>query len=148
MPSVLVVLRAGGPEVSPVMATSGDGVVKTAKASAAAGSGQTTEAAPTGEWPGALAPAPARSVVGGAGGDGLAVAALPGRPKASIDDPSIAGFGRQLHPMDCSCSECGGGDARQRRAVLARVGTAAAEGDWRKTVQQYGLAEAEALARG
>ena len=25
---------------------------------------------------------------------------------------------------------------------------AAAEGDWRKTVQQYGLAEAEALARG
>ena len=30
----------------------------------------------------------------------------------------------------------------------ARVGTAAAEGDWRKTVQQYGLAEAEALARG
>ena len=26
--------------------------------------------------------------------------------------------------------------------------TAAAEGDWRKTVQQYGLAEAEALARG
>ena len=30
----------------------------------------------------------------------------------------------------------------------AHVGTAAAEGDWRKTVQQYGLAEAEALARG
>ena len=30
----------------------------------------------------------------------------------------------------------------------ARVWTAAAEGDWRKTVQQYDLAEAEALARG
>ena len=30
----------------------------------------------------------------------------------------------------------------------AQVGTAAAEGDWRKTVQQYGLAKAEALARG
>ena len=71
--------------------------------------------------------APASGGTGGAGGNGSidgadgggpAVEALPGRPVARIDDPSIAGFGRQLHPLDCSCPDCSGTAARQRRAVL------------------------------
>ena len=56
--------------------------------------------------------------IDGADGGGPAVEALPGRPVARIDDPSIAGFGRQLHPLDCSCPDCSGTAARQRRAVL------------------------------